>query len=1421
MSRLTPVFLQKSFPFFSLLALVFLSLPLITSGQTYTTTGNSHDWKDPAAWNCVGGGCGSIPPNPVDGEVQVNILDSIFYEAETFRILTGGVYIGEGGKLEIVYGVEAQVDFLIDNYGYLGIENGSLVFRPVYSEGDQISEPDNTIRFLNHGYIELTKAYLHFSKKFSNEGTILFDEACLTVSEGDFENSGQVEGIANEELETEGMGNIKVANGNLINTGYWSPNVAYCASEILSENLPGSPNCEMVTEACDCLREPCVIQNPDILPGYDPTARNEDIIGSALTALNQNPGNNGNQDIFVFDGAQNVLVDIIYFEGQFDNVANILNTNFGISQASFINNGPGSQVITVFFPISDLRALNTFPDAINFVRPTPPATAGSNSSLQNQGDLAQESFLTRAGFALSGEGVKIGVLSDSYNQNGDQGAVQDISSGVLPGPANPNGFAQEVEVLADYPFGAASDEGRAMLQIVHSVAPGAELAFHTGFVSPGNFAEGIRALANAGCDVIVDDITYITEPFFTDSNQGVVAQAVAEVTAGGVEYFTSAGNFASRAYESIFNPGPAGVNQNNHDFGGGDFLQALTLGTGDFLIVLQWVDDFYSIDGGLGAQNDLDFYLADENGNLIYGFNRNNLGEDPIEIMPFRVINPTTTNLLIKRVSGTDNMPFRYIVFKAGEGNNGFSAEYFNNASTIVGHANSPAAITVGAVRYEDTPNFGGVLETERFSSTGDPAAPVKPDFTAPNGGNVTVDLGGGDYSGDADNLPNFFGTSAAAPHAAGVAALLLEAQAKFDVSFDIRTKLKNTAISYGEPAYRSGAGFINAFAAASSFANPSPVLARLNTDDLSGGQNPGEVEFTLVAEGSFFTDETLLYFRGEVLTPISRTETSITVSIPPFVGNPVIWVQTPPLTNSGKDGGADSLYFFDPVRTPVAIKVEESTKKYGEALPAFTFTTDPVLAPELMALLPAMVYTTQANDLSDVGIYGVAAAFDLAEGEELAPALRELFEFSFESNFLTVEKTDLLITPNPLTVFYGEQIRASDITFTYEFGDGLNIPNKSFIQGQLAQDHRSSIADDIAVLRNISLANISLANISLANKAFIASYNSLQNISLANISLANGMDIIEVDARLLEPTQNLQQGTDFIGNISLANFISLANTRANSLGGTARADYLLTNISLANISLANISLANISLANFISLANISLANISLANISLANGETLLDFQLPLRNFISLANNHNTDIISIIAEEDIGEQDIPLIPVNLITGLQVGEQLIVPAAFLSNIYSKNFNVSYAPGVLNIENRAASTILWPPDYTYQTFTAEQLTASGSGDCDGLSGIWIERVSSDEPEDDPGIYDGSTQQDIVISADCRSVQLRRERMSNKNGRVYTITVAYQDADGNICYTDYLISAPRWPWGWYSTAVDDGPTYIENCDRTSGQP
>jgi hypothetical protein len=171
----------------------------------------------------------------------------------------------------------------------------------------------------------------------------------------------------------------------------------------------------------------------------------------------------------------------------------------------------------------------------------------------SQGDFAQRSSVVRTNYpTLLGTGVRVGVLSDSFNcyavyaepnsgvpASGNEGYAYngftadyatDVSTGDLPSGVD---VVEEASCLnygapTQLPFG---DEGRAMLQIVHDVAPGAALAFYTAENSEADFASGIGKLATAGAKVIADDVGYFDEPFFQD---GLVAQAIDAVEAQGV-----------------------------------------------------------------------------------------------------------------------------------------------------------------------------------------------------------------------------------------------------------------------------------------------------------------------------------------------------------------------------------------------------------------------------------------------------------------------------------------------------------------------------------------------------------------------------------------------------------------------------------------------------------------------------------------------------------------------------------------------------------------------------------------------------------------------------------------------------------------------------------------------------------------------
>src|SRR5258708_9227560 len=315
----------------------------------------------------------------------------------------------------------------------------------------------------------------------------------------------------------------------------------------------------------------------------------------------------------------------------------------------------------------------------------------------------------------------------------------------------------------------------------------------------------------------------------------------------------------------------------------------IALKRGSYTIGMQWDEFIYSNGQAAGAKNDLDIYLINDTGSVLLGTNRNNIGGDPIEVLPFTVTSNTTTNIKVIRASGTDNMNFKYVVFRGDITIN----EYNAGSATIVGHPNAAGAITVGAVLYSNTPAFGVAAPTvASFSSRG--GTPVngvvrnKPDITAPNGGNTTVNMGGQNIDGDA--FPNFFGTSAAAPHAAGVAAMILEVKNKvYGQAFtpeDVRQLIQQTALAMDGAAFdfNSRSGFIQAYFPLPSMINPAPVITRCI---VPAGAEPGHSTFTVIVEGEDFTkiNQPIIYFRGQPLPTPVLSASQASAEIPSFVG--------------------------------------------------------------------------------------------------------------------------------------------------------------------------------------------------------------------------------------------------------------------------------------------------------------------------------------------------------------------------------------------------------------------------------------------------------------------------------------------------------------------------------------------------------
>lgn len=447
-------------------------------------------------------------------------------------------------------------------------------------------------------------------------------------------------------------------------------------------------------------------------------------------------------------------------------------------------------------------------------------TGGKNS----EGDTTHRAAAVRTTFGANGAGVRIGVLSDGVASLAVSQASGDLPANVvvLPGQTG------------------AGDEGTAMLEIIHDLAPGAQLYFATANGGIAGFAQAIRDLRAAGCDIIVDDLLYYGETPLQDgqapgivstTNGGVIWQAVNEVVASGALYFSAAGNSGNK------NDGTSGTWQGDfvdggamtllpggtvHNFGNGTLSDLIT--AAGSVGALFWADP-------LGASsNDYDLFVLNSAGTSIVASSTNlqNGTQDPIELVGGI---SSGNRLVILKKSGAAN---RFLSLMTYGGRLSINTE-----GAAVGHACAAGAFSVAATpaanAFGASPNptgpfpsaFGSANIVELFSSdgprriffnaNGTAITPgnflatggtlrQKPDLTAADG--VTVSGAGG-------FVTRFFGTSAAAPHAAAIAALLRSANPTLSAS-QVRTALTASAIDIETAGLDrdSGAGIVMAFQA-------------------------------------------------------------------------------------------------------------------------------------------------------------------------------------------------------------------------------------------------------------------------------------------------------------------------------------------------------------------------------------------------------------------------------------------------------------------------------------------------------------------------------------------------------------------------------------------------------------------------------
>ena len=410
-----------------------------------------------------------------------------------------------------------------------------------------------------------------------------------------------------------------------------------------------------------------------------------------------------------------------------------------------------------------------------------------SGKVTTQGDSILQAASFRASTGDTGQGVTVGVISD-----GDQHVADSQKSGDLP----PNIWDDPKDKGGSGGFSPAStgDEGTAMMEIVYDLAPGIS---RLGFCGPQTSVDFITCLddfkSNITPNVIVDDLGFPGGAMFTEDS---FASAIKDFAKSNptVHLVTAAGNDGTGFWQGTWKPMAASAVVNGvtyseaMDFGGGKPDLQLAVNPGDVITyIVEW-DDPWSDTATANDPNDFDvvvFTGPDASGTAVacnQGINigpvgnstkcdetkshsLNTPGPQPVQGSQWTAkqsayylevfgVHGSLANKRIK-IQVFDQSGFQLVVTPRTTGS------VYGQAALA-----TPTEISVGAINADDR-------SLESYSSTGPVemgtggthTTVMKPDFVAPDC--VTVTGAGGFET-------PFCGTSAAAPHIAGLMALLI-----------------------------------------------------------------------------------------------------------------------------------------------------------------------------------------------------------------------------------------------------------------------------------------------------------------------------------------------------------------------------------------------------------------------------------------------------------------------------------------------------------------------------------------------------------------------------------------------------------------------------------------------------------------------
>ena len=506
------------------------------------------------------------------------------------------------------------------------------------------------------------------------------------------------------------------------------------------------------------------------------------------------------------------------------------------------------EALHVKIPVANLEKLAADGDVMRIERLSPRQT---NKSTMSEGTVAHRAKAAWKDFGVTGRGIKVGVISDSARY---WTTMRD--SGDLP---------SNITIMPGSDSSGQTGEGSGMMEIVYDMAPDAQLYFADSGGMQEKMADNILALRQAGCRVIVDDISYWTEPVFQD---GPIAIAVNSVVDDGCVYLSSAGNnrvsiengtkVISSIWEGDFVAAtPSQINEVGflakygispnadgsldingcsyyvHCFNNSSVLNRMAFDYGavdDYVgVVLGWADKWEA------SENDYDLMWYDANsGDVIYLASSVQDGNgNPQEWFNLKAQGYVelcdrydSLSFVVLKKKGSSNRFFRLDT-------NGGALVYSSQRGTTYGHNAAEKAICVAAAPVVVNRAFTAADLLEDFSSEGPRRIFFYPNGTAISAGNFSStggrllqkpDVTGADRTASSwpGHSSGFGGTSAAAPHIAGIVALMLERNSKLTPD-QVKETLYESTVNGSDWDYRAGYGIVDAYLAVKNATESAP----------------------------------------------------------------------------------------------------------------------------------------------------------------------------------------------------------------------------------------------------------------------------------------------------------------------------------------------------------------------------------------------------------------------------------------------------------------------------------------------------------------------------------------------------------------------------------------------------------------------